>query len=213
MKRIVLVGPQGCGKSTLRAHLAQLIETPSICSGELVRDEMRRGTSFGLRVRAAMDSGQLLTDEDVEQLVLEKIAEAQQTGWILDGYPRRPSQADTLLNRFGCDAVVHLQLSDADCLDRLTKRRVCPVCGLSYHLIARPPKVHGACDRCGTPLAQRDDDQPAAIQARLEAYHRETEPMLPTFHQGNVPVVAINAGNSIEDVLRHTLWRLGQAIK
>ena len=211
MKRILVIGPQGSGKSTLRRHLAPWFDAPALCSGELVREEMRRGTEFGIRVQAKMDAGELLTDAEIEPIIFQHLEQARSTGWILDGYPRRVSQAETLLLRFGCDAVIHLTISDEECIDRLANRLVCS-CGRTYHPQLLPPLVENQCDSDGLELTRRDDDRPEIIRRRLEAYHRETEPVIPFLRERKVPIAELRPVGDVYDVLKNLLWRLGQTL-
>ena len=211
-KGYVVIGKQGSGKSTHSSDVARVLGLHRICSGELVRKEMRLGTTFGQRVTALMDTGHLLPDQDVEGLVLTALDRAQKTGWILDGFPRRMSQAEMLVDRHPPTAILHLDLSDEQATTRLVHRRVCPKCQQNFHLLAHPPSVLNSCDTCGSALVQRPDDQPEAIRKRIEAFTLETLPMLPLFEGRGVPIHRVNAAAAIEDVSTEVLWRLSQYV-
>ena len=126
-----------------------------------------------------MDAGQLVPDEVIIGIITERLAEADCAGgYILDGVPRTIAQAEAL-EKAGIifDAVVSIEISDETIMERMSGRRVCESCGASYHVVAVPPKQEGVCDNCGGALVQRKDDAPETVKARLEVYHRETEPL------------------------------------
>ena len=184
--RLIFIGPQGSGKSTQAQIWAAQLNVPRLCSGELIRQEMSLGTEMGLRVTTLMHEGQLLSDEDVEHLLFSKLAAAHAHGWILDGYPRRVSQARKLWQHFLPTRIIEFAVPDEICIARLTQRRVCAKNHI-YHLTNTPPQVDGICDVDGLPLTQRDDDKPKAITERLKQYHRETEPALRWMQQQERP--------------------------
>ena len=126
-----------------------------------------------------MDAGQLVPDDVIIGIITERLAEDDcKNGYILDGVPRTIAQAEALeKGGIQFDAVVSIEISDETIMERMSGRRVCESCGASYHLVAVPPKQDGVCDSCGGKLVQRKDDAPETVKARLEVYHKETEPL------------------------------------
>ena len=132
-----------------------------------------------MKAKSYMDAGQLVPDEVIIGIITERLAEDDcKNGYILDGVPRTIAQAEAM-EKAGItfDAVVSIEIADETIMDRMSGRRVCESCGASYHVVAVPPKQEGICDKCGGKLVQRKDDEPETVKARLEVYHRETEPL------------------------------------
>ncbi len=182
--RVVLLGPPGSGKGTCAKIIGGLYGVPVITTGDMLRAAVARATPLGRTAKGYMDRGELVPDDLVNSLVAERLAEPDAAnGFILDGYPRSPKQAEALekhLQKTGkrLDHVLHVELEDEAIIDRLSKRRSCPRCGAIYHLENRPPRANGVCDTCATGLVQRDDDRPEVIRRRLEVYREKTRPLL-----------------------------------
>lgn len=177
--KLILLGAPGAGKGTQAEILCKELNIPTISTGNILRAAIKNGTPTGLKAKSFMDAGQLVPDEVIIGIVTERLAEADCAGgYILDGVPRTIAQAEALeQGGIKFDAVVSIEISDETILERMSGRRVCESCGASYHLVAVPPKTPGVCDSCGGKLVQRKDDAPETVKARLEVYHKETEPL------------------------------------
>ncbi|MBP3509887.1 adenylate kinase family protein, partial [Oscillibacter sp.] len=151
----------------------------TISTGNILRAAIKNGTPTGMKAKAFMDEGKLVPDDVIIGIITERVAEEDcANGYILDGVPRTIAQAEAL-EKAGIvfDDVVSIEISDEVIMERMSGRRVCEHCGASYHLVAVPPKQEGICDKCGGKLVQRKDDAPETVKARLEVYHKETEPL------------------------------------
>ena len=177
--KLIMLGAPGAGKGTQAAVLSEKLGIPAISTGNILRSAVKNGTPVGLQAKSYMDAGKLVPDDVIIGIVVERLAEADcANGYILDGVPRTIAQAEAL-EKAGIqfDAVVSIEISDETIMERMSGRRVCESCGASYHLVAVPPKQDGVCDSCGGKLVQRKDDAPETVKARLEVYHKETEPL------------------------------------
>lgn len=177
--KLVLLGAPGAGKGTQAEILRKELGIPTVSTGNILRAAIKNGTPTGLKARAYMDAGELVPDEVIIGIVTERLAEPDcAKGYILDGVPRTIAQAEALeAAGITFDHVVSIEISDETIVRRMSGRRVCESCGASYHLVAVPPKTADVCDACGGRLVQRRDDAPETVLARLEVYHRETEPL------------------------------------
>ena len=177
--KLILLGAPGAGKGTQAEILCKELNIPTISTGNILRAAIKNGTPTGLKAKSFMDAGQLVPDEVIIGIVTERLAEPDCAGgYILDGVPRTIAQAEALeQGGIQFDAVVSIEISDETIMERMSGRRVCESCGASYHLVAVPPKTPGMCDSCGGKLVQRKDDAPETVKARLEVYHKETEPL------------------------------------
>lgn len=176
---LILLGAPGAGKGTQAEILCREMKIPTISTGNILRAAVKNGTPTGLKAKAFMDAGKLVPDEVIIGIISERLAEDDcKNGYILDGVPRTIAQAEAM-EKAGIvfDDVVSIEISDEAIMDRMSGRRVCESCGASYHLVAVPPKTPGICDHCGGKLVQRHDDEPETVKARLEVYHKETEPL------------------------------------
>ena len=177
--KLILLGAPGAGKGTQADILCKELGIPTISTGNILRAAIKNGTPTGMKAKAFMDAGKLVPDEVIIGIITERVAEADcANGYILDGVPRTIAQAEAM-EKAGIvfDAVVSIEISDETIMERMSGRRVCESCGGSYHLVAVHPKVAGVCDKCGGKLVQRKDDAPETVKARLEVYHKETEPL------------------------------------
>ena len=177
--KLILLGAPGAGKGTQAERLCKELNIPTISTGNILRAAIKNGTPTGMKAKSFMDAGQLVPDEVIIGIITERLAEADcANGYILDGVPRTIAQAEAI-EKAGItfDAVVSIEISDETIMERMSGRRVCESCGASYHLVAVPPRQEGVCDNCGGALVQRKDDAPETVKARLEVYHRETEPL------------------------------------
>ena len=177
--KLILLGAPGAGKGTQAERLCKELNIPTISTGNILRAAIKNGTPTGMKAKSFMDAGQLVPDEVIIGIITERLAEADCAGgYILDGVPRTIAQAEAL-EKAGIifDAVVSIEISDEAIMERMSGRRVCESCGASYHVVAVPTKQEGVCDNCGGALVQRKDDAPETVKARLEVYHKETEPL------------------------------------
>ena len=177
--KLILLGAPGAGKGTQAERLSKELKIPTISTGNILRAAIKNGTPTGLKAKSFMDAGQLVPDEVIIGIITERLAEEDcANGYILDGVPRTIAQAEAIESAgIHFDAVVSIEISDETIMERMSGRRVCESCGASYHLVAVPPKQEGICDKCGGKLVQRKDDAPETVKARLEVYHKETEPL------------------------------------
>ena len=177
--KLILLGAPGAGKGTQADILCKELDIPTISTGNILRAAIKNGTPTGMKAKAFMDEGKLVPDDVIIGIITERVAEEDcANGYILDGVPRTIAQAEAL-EKAGIvfDDVVSIEISDEVIMERMSGRRVCEHCGASYHLVAVPPKREGICDKCGGKLVQRKDDAPETVKARLEVYHKETEPL------------------------------------
>ena len=177
--KLILLGAPGAGKGTQAEILCKELEIPTISTGNILRAAIKAGTPTGLKAKSYMDAGHLVPDEVIIGIITERVAEEDcANGYILDGVPRTIAQAESL-EKAGIvfDDVISIEISDEVIMERMSGRRVCEHCGASYHLVAVPPKQEGVCDKCDGKLVQRKDDAPETVKARLEVYHKETEPL------------------------------------
>ena len=177
--KLILLGAPGAGKGTQAEILSKELNIPTISTGNILRAAIKEGTPTGLKAKSYMDAGQLVPDAVIIGIITERVArEDCKNGYILDGVPRTIAQAEAMEQAgITFDDVISIEISDETIMERMNGRRVCEHCGASYHLVAVPPQVAGVCDKCGGKLIQRHDDEPETVKARLEVYHRETEPL------------------------------------
>ena len=184
--RLLLIGPPGSGKGTQAKHLTERFRVPHISTGDMLREQIRKGTSLGEEARGYINDGNLVPDELILSMLKVRLSQSDsQGGYVLDGFPRSHAQAealDVLLERQGQNikAAILLVLDDETIVKRLCNRRVCPECGRVYHLINHPPKTEDRCDEyhCRATLIQRPDDNETAIRNRLRIYHEQTQPVV-----------------------------------
>ncbi len=178
--------------------MRQCVAGPHISTGDMLRTHIEAGDGIGRETKRLIKSGKLVSDELVNQLVEERLQQADcKSGIILDGYPRTLNQAGVLLKfmeRFGFrPGVIHLVVAYERIVARLSGRRQCPVCGTLYSLKTNPPKVAGICDLDGATLVTREDDREPVIRARLQEYESQTRPLLEYFRKAGVPMFEIDA--------------------
>jgi adenylate kinase len=180
---VILLGPPGAGKGTQAKRLLADYGAPQISTGDILREEARKGTELGSQAKKLMDAGKLVPDEVVVGIVEGRLqAPDCKTAFVLDGFPRTIPQAESLdaaLGRSGrkIEHVLSLEVPESDIVERISGRRSCPKDGSVYHVVANPPQRAGLCDKCGTALIQRDDDREDKVKERLAIYARQTEPL------------------------------------
>jgi adenylate kinase len=181
---LVLLGPPGSGKGTQAGPLCQELGLPYIATGDLLRAHRKRDTELGREAARYMAAGQLVPDELVIAMILERL-EDNGHGFLLDGFPRTLAQAQALSETLEITAALLVDAPDDAIVDRIGGRRQCPN-GHVYHVVFEPPKREGICDRDGLPLSRRDDDAPETVRERLRVYHELTEPVIGYYEQRDV---------------------------
>ncbi|MEN3112245.1 adenylate kinase [Uliginosibacterium paludis] len=178
--RLILLGPPGAGKGTQAKFIAEKYGIPQISTGDMLRAAVKAGTPLGVQAKAVMDAGQLVSDDIIIGLVKERLTQPDcAKGYMFDGFPRTIPQADALKDSgVALDAVLEIDVPDAEIIERMSGRRVHPASGRTYHIRFNPPKVAGKDDETGEDLVQRDDDKEDVVKKRLDVYHAQTEPLV-----------------------------------
>lgn len=204
--RIILLGAPGSGKGTQAQRLSASCGVPQVSTGDLLRGAVKAGTELGLKAKAAMDAGELVSDDIVLGMIRERLAEPDAApGFILDGFPRNIAQAEALdgvLDEIDAplDAVVLLDVDFDVLLKRITGRRTCGQCGKVYNVYFLPPAAEGVCDACGGELVQRADDNEETVSNRLKVYESQTAPLV-AFYEDRGKLKVVPATGEIDDVL------------
>ena len=184
MRKYVIMGIQGSGKGTQAKMLAADLDLVHISVGDIFRWNVQNHTKMGAQVRRVMAAGQLVGDDLVESVVRDRLTQHDWNfGFIIDGFPRDPRQAEFFLESYDIDGVIELDLPDSEVRRRVLNRRLCGDCGMDYNLIANSPMVPGRCDMCGGGLITREDDTEEALAVRLRDYHNQTNPVLEIFRR------------------------------
>lgn len=211
--RIILLGPPGAGKGTQANNLTRDYGLVQLSTGDMLRAAVKSGTEIGLKAKAVMDAGELVSDEIVAGIVKERIQQSDcANGFMLDGFPRTQVQAELLDQMLaelgvGIDRVVEFQVDDDAVVRRISGRRIHQSSGRTYHVEFKPPKQEGRDDVTGEPLIQREDDNADTVQNRLNAYHEQTAPLV-SYYTEKGDLVSIDGMQSPEEVyssLRHAL--------
>ena len=210
---LILLGAPGAGKGTQADLLVKKLSIPAISTGNMLREAMKLGTPLGEQVRQIMDSGMLVPDNTVLDLVSRRIErEDCKNGFILDGVPRTLSQAEALdAAGIQIDHVISIEIDDSVIEDRMTGRRVCPNCGASYHVVNNRPITEGICDNCGTELVIRKDDAPETVRDRLQVYHARTE-VLKDYYAKQGKLRIVQGDQSMTDTNRDILEAIGAKV-
>lgn len=216
MNNIVMIGPQGSGKGTQGELLSKQLEIPIASLGQLLRAETDRNTGLGRDIAGYLQRGEMVPSDIVYHLILDRLEEQDtEHGVILDGYPRKIEQAETLddimtrLDRQVTHAF-YLDISDDTAVERISGRRVCsnPRCGANYHVENKKPKTAGKCDVCGRDLMIRKDDDPDTVRRRLDLFHQETAPLADYYDKRGI-MHRIDATGTIQEVNQTLLGILG----
>ena len=206
---LILLGAPGAGKGTQAEILCDRLNIPTISTGNMIREALKSGTEMGLKAKAFIEAGQLVPDEVVIGIVDERLRmDDCKNGFILDGFPRTIPQAEAL-DRMGVtiDRVVDINVPDEVITRRVSGRRVCLDCGNTYHVETKKPLKDGVCDRCGSTLVQRKDDQPETVQERLHVYHAQTEP-LRDYYAAAGKLLVVDGQQGIQEIAEETLQLL-----
>lgn len=210
---LLIMGPPGAGKGTQAAELIKELKIPHISTGDMLREAVKQGTEMGKKAKEYMDKGQLVPDDVIIGVVKERLAQPDcKVGFLLDGFPRTLPQAEALdrtLKEMGIklDAVINIRVPREKIVDRITGRRVCRSCGDTYHIVNKPPKEEGKCDKCGGELYQRSDDTAETVNKRLDVYEAQTQPLLEYYGKQGI-VLDINGDQPINKVLEDILAAL-----
>lgn len=212
--RLVLLGAPGAGKGTQAKKLIEMVGIPQISTGDLLRAAVSEGTELGIEAKSFMDKGELVPDSVVLGMMKERLQDDDcKKGFILDGFPRNTAQAeslDAMLVELGMplDSALSVDVPLEDLMKRLTGRRTCKDCGQMYNLYFSAPATEGKCDKCGGELYQRDDDQEATIQKRLEVYTQQTAPLI-DYYSGKGILKSVIGTGDINDIFTTVKATLG----
>lgn len=205
---LILLGPPGAGKGTQAAILSETLQLPHISTGDLLRSNIKEGTSLGMTAKGYMDQGKLVPDNLILDMLFDRVKEADcQKGYILDGFPRTLPQASAYDERLGTSGktiALNLSLSQEEIINRLSKRLTCQECSAPYHLLHSPPKTVGKCDECSGTLIQRSDDKEEVIRKRLDVYETQTAPLIEYYSKENT-LKQVSCSQSIDEVLTEIL--------
>ena len=214
--RIILLGAPGAGKGTQAQFLTKKYNIPQISTGDMLRAAIKAGTDMGKMAKAAMDAGQLVTDEIIIGLVKDRISEADcKNGYLLDGFPRTLPQADAVTNAgIEIDAVIEIDVPDSEIVTRMAGRRAHLASGRTYHIVYNPPKVEGKDDKTGEDLVQRDDDKESVVLDRLKVYHELTKPLIGYYKDlaekvDSLTYITVDGTADIADVEASIVSKLG----
>ena len=190
--KIIMLGAPGAGKGTQAKKIADLCNIPHISTGDIFRANIKQGTELVKKVKTYMDAGDLVPDELVCDLVVDRIQQDDCTkGFILDGFPRTIPQAEALTNALNAieqkmEYALNIDVPDENIIHRMAGRRACVGCGATYHVEFNPTKKEGICDVCGEELILRDDDKPETVKNRLNVYHEQTKPLIEYYNKENI---------------------------
>jgi len=207
---IIFFGPPGAGKGTQAEIISKELNIPTISTGAIIREAIKNGTEMGLAAKSAIQSGALVSDEIVIGIIKDRLAEPDcKNGFILDGFPRTIPQA-IALEKLGVniDVVISLEVADETIINRMSGRRVCGKCGATYHIVSNPSRDNKTCDKCGSELTMRKDDDPEVVKNRLVTYHKETEPLLEYYTKKGI-VKTVVGQEKLEDTTSLTRAALG----
>lgn len=213
--RAVLLGPPGAGKGTQAVRLVDKYHVPQISTGDIFRKNIKEGTELGKKAQEYMNSGQLVPDELVIDLVKDRLQQDDcRNGYLLDGFPRTIFQAEALdkfLEEQGqkLDAVINFEVGYDTLIERLTGRRVCRSCGAGYHVKNMPPKKDGVCDKCGGELEQRKDDTKETAVNRISVYEESTAPLI-DYYRKTGALRNFNGETDPDELLKEIASELGE---
>ena len=206
MKNIILLGPPGAGKGTQADLICELCNIPKISTGDMLREAVASGSDFGKKVSNILDTGGLVSDEIIGELIKNRLTQSDCiNGSLFDGVPRTLGQAAELKNMgINFTHVIEIQVDDAVIVKRMSGRRVHPGSGKNYHIDFNPPQIEGKDDETGEPLIQREDDKPETVLKRLAVYHDQTKPLSDFYSnqvlESDLKYITVDGSQSVDDV-------------
>ena len=212
--KIIMLGAPGAGKGTQAKKIAAKYAIPHISTGDIFRANIKNNTELGQKAKTYMDKGELVPDELVVDLIMDRFKEADcANGYVLDGFPRTIPQAEALdkalsANGESVDYAVNVEVPDENIINRMSGRRACVGCGATYHIQFNPTKVEGICDACGEKLILRDDDKPETVKNRLSVYHEQTQPLI-EYYSGKGVSKEVEVTQAMDDVFAAIVKILG----
>lgn len=212
--KIIMLGAPGAGKGTQAKMIAEKYSIPHISTGDIFRANIKNGTELEKKAKTYIDAGQLVPDELVVDLVIDRIKEDDcKNGYVLDGFPRTIPQAEALDNALKAigdkvDFAIDVEVPDENIVRRMGGRRACVGCGATYHVVYNPTKEEGTCDTCGGELIVRDDDKPETVLSRLEVYHNQTQPLI-DYYKGQGILKSVDGTVDMKDVFKAIVEILG----
>ena len=213
--KIIMLGAPGAGKGTQADKICAKYNIPHISTGDIFRANIKNNTELGQKAKSYMDKGELVPDELVVDLVVDRIkADDCENGYVLDGFPRTIPQAEALDAALAAindkvDYAINVEVPDENIINRMSGRRACVACGATYHIVHIPTKVEGVCDKCGAELILRDDDKPETVKNRLNVYHEQTQPLIDYYTAKNV-LHEVDGTKAMEDVFSSIVSILGE---
>lgn len=212
--KIIMLGAPGAGKGTQAKKIAAKYGVPHISTGDIFRANIKNNTELGQKAKTYMDKGELVPDELVVDLIMDRFKEADcANGYVLDGFPRTIPQAEALdkaltANGESIDYAINVEVPDENIINRMSGRRACVGCGATYHIQFNPTKVEGVCDTCGEKLILRDDDKPETVKNRLSVYHDQTQPLI-DYYSGKGALKEVDGTVPMDDVFNAIVAILG----
>ena len=210
--RLVILGPPGAGKGTQAASIVDTYDVVHISTGDIFRENIKNATELGKKAKSFMDRGELVPDEVVNEIVVDRLKKPDVAGgFLLDGFPRTVNQAvslDAALEAMDTklDCVINIRVASELLINRAVGRRVCPSCGRTYHVTNQKPKVEGICDDDGSELIQRADDTEETVKKRIDVYERQTSPLI-DYYKAQGLLLDVDGSKGIDDVFKQI--RLG----
>ena len=202
---LLIIGAPGAGKGTMSDILIKNFDLIHVSTGDMLREAVKNGTEVGLKAQGYMNRGELVPDEVIHDIIVERLSKDDvDNGFLFDGYPRTRAQAEDLsqiLDQLGkkIDAVINLNIPDEDLIKRITGRRLCPACGEIFNIYFKKPLKEGICDKCGSELIQRKDDNLESLEVRLSEYHKNTQPVI-EYYEAKDLVKHTDASKGVDQV-------------
>ena len=213
--KIVMLGAPGAGKGTHAKGIVEKYHIPTISTGDIFRQNIKEGTELGKKAKGYMDAGELVPDELVCDLVVDRLSKEDcKDGYILDGFPRTIPQAESLTKALAergekVDYAINVDVPDENIINRMSGRRACLGCGATYHITFNPPVKEGICDTCGQELVLRDDDKPETVKKRLDVYHQQTQPLIDYYKNAEV-LAEVDGTQPMDAVFQDIVEILGE---
>ncbi|HHU73864.1 MAG TPA: adenylate kinase [Clostridiales bacterium] len=211
--KIIMLGAPGAGKGTQAKKLAVKYKIPHISTGDIFRLNIKAGTPIGLKAKVYIDQGQLVPDDLVVELVIDRLKQPDcERGYLLDGFPRTIPQAQALdaaldQKNDSIDCAIDVNVPDENIIKRMSGRRACLNCGATYHIEHIPPKKEGICDVCGNDLILREDDKPETVKKRLEVYHKQTQPLI-DYYRKKKKLLSVDGTKDMDAVFNNIMKAL-----